>query len=106
MKILEIDTTKSLYKPLEIRIDGKTFKVKAITLDALEQIQALRDEAAAGSASAIRRMLKETLDGPLNLLGKLTIDKVIEVVEFAVSQAVKPEPDEKNGQGPGLNLLH
>ena len=100
MKVLEIDTTKSLYRPLEIKIDSETFKVKAVTLDALEHIQALREEAAAGSAAAIRRMLEETLEGRLELLGKLTIDKVVEVVEFAVSQTVKPEPDQKNGPAP------
>lgn len=100
MKVLEIDTTKSLYRPLEIKIDGETFRIKAVTLDALEHIQALREEAAAGSAAAIRKMLSETLEGKLELLGKLTIDKVIEVVEFAVAQTVKPEADSKNAPVP------
>ena len=52
--ILEIDTTKSLYKSAEIVIDGQVFRVKTITLGALEEVQRLQVDAQAGSAAAIR----------------------------------------------------
>jgi hypothetical protein len=95
--VLEIDTTKSLYKPVELRIDGETFRVKTITLGVLENIQCLQKDAMEGSAAAIRKMLEFVLEGPVELLLKLSIEQVAEVIEAAVGKAIVPESTEKNG---------
>jgi hypothetical protein len=50
-----------------------------------------------GSATAIRKMLEFVLDGPVELLLKLTIEQVAEVIEAAVGKAIVPESAEKNG---------
>jgi hypothetical protein len=99
--VLEIDTTKSLYKPEEILIDGKTFRIKTITFGALEKIQELQKDAQAGSALAIRQMLEAVLEGPMGLLPKLTLEQVAQVIEAAIGKAVAPEAKEKNGRRPG-----
>ena len=99
--VLEIDTTKSLYKSAEIVIDGQTFRIKTITLGALEDVQRLQADAQAGSAAAIRRMIESVLEGPTELLLKLTLDQVARVIEAAVGKAVAPEAKEKNGPRPG-----
>jgi len=99
--VLEIDTTKSLYKSTEIVIDGKMFRVKTITLGALEEVQRLQMDAQAGSAAAIRQMIESVLEGPTELLLKLTLDQVARVIEAAVGKAVAPETKEKNGPRPG-----
>jgi hypothetical protein len=99
--VLEIDTTKSLYKSAEIVIDGKTFRIKTITLGALEDVQRLQVDAQAGSAAAIRQMIESVLEGPTELLLKLTLDQVAKVIEAAVGKAVAPEAKEKNGHRPG-----
>ena len=100
--ILEIDTTKSLYKSAEIVIDGQTFRIKTITLGALEEVQRLQVDAQAGSAAAIRQMIESVLEGPTELLLKLTLDQVARVIEAAVGKAVAPKGKEKNGRRPGL----
>ncbi|MCK9598417.1 MAG: hypothetical protein WC583_02735 [Candidatus Omnitrophota bacterium] len=102
MKTLTIETAAGLYKPLELLIDGVTFRVKTMTLDALESVQGLQSEAAAGSAAAIKKMLGLVLEGPLEMVGKLTIDKIFDIVEFAVKETTKPEAESKNAPGPGL----
>ena len=99
--VLEIDTTKSLYKSTEIVIDGKTFRVKTITLGALEKIQRLQADAQAGSVAAIRQMIESVLEGPTELLLKLTVEQVAQVIEAAVGKAITPEAKEKNGHRPG-----
>jgi len=99
--ILEIDTTKSLYKSAEIVIDGQVFRVKTITLGALEEVQRLQVDAQAGSAAAIRQMIESVLEGPTELLLKLTLDQVARVIEAAVRKAVTPGAKEKNGRRPG-----
>ena len=95
--VLEIDTTKSLYKPIELRIDGETFRVKTITLEMLETIQFLQKDAVEGSAVAVRKMLETVLEGPIELLLKLTIEHVVKVIEAVVGKAIVPETKEKNG---------
>jgi hypothetical protein len=99
--VLEIDTTKSLYKSAEILIDGQIFRIKTITLGALEDVQRLQADAQAGSAAAIRQMIESVLEGPTELLLKLTLDQVASVIEAAVGKAVAPEAKEKNGRRPG-----
>ncbi|MCJ7828580.1 MAG: hypothetical protein MUP81_02435 [Dehalococcoidia bacterium] len=100
--VLEIDTTKSLYKSSEILIDGTTFRIKTITLGVLEAIQLLQKDAEAGSVAAIRKMIESVLEGPTELLLKLTVPQVAEVIEAAVGKAVAPKGKEKNGRRPGL----
>jgi len=100
--ILEIDTTKSLYKSSEILIDGTTFRIKTITLGVLEEIQRLQADAQAGSAAAIRKMIESVLEGPTEILLKLTVEQVASVIEAAVGKAVAPKGKEKNGRRPGL----
>ncbi len=100
-QVLEIDTSKSLYKPIEVKIDGKLFKVRELNVDALERIQALQVEAVAGSISAIKGILSEALDGPVELLGKLNINQVTDIVGFAINGTLKPEAKEKNARRPG-----
>ncbi len=99
---LDIDTTKSLYRPVEIRIDGKTFRVKVITQGALEEIQRLGNEGRKGSAVAIRQMLESVLDGPTESLLKLTLDQIGQVVEVAIGKAISPDAKEKNAHRPRL----
>lgn len=98
--VLEIDTKKTLYEPLEILIDGKVFRIKSVTFGAAEKIQKLQNDAATGSPSAIRKMLEAFLEGPMELLSKLTFKQIIAVLGV-IQKSVTPEAKEKNGRRPG-----
>jgi len=103
--VLEIDTKKTLHEPKEIKVNGKLFRVKPITLRNLEAIQTLWQDAQAGSAAAIRKMITSILDGPIDILIDLEIDRLNEVITAAVSRAASPDAKEKNESGPAEEKL-
>jgi len=98
---LEISTSETLFDPIEVVIDGKTFIVKEITLDTLEKVQDLYVEATAGSARAIHQILDLVL-GKDDLFGKMTMRQLKRLVEVVVSKSLNPpEGDEKNASRDG-----
>lgn len=101
-KILEINTSESLYEPSEVVIDGKTFQVKEITLGGLDKIQTLYQEAiATGSAKAIRGILQIVL-GTDEVFDSLTMRQVKTLVNVTVEKSLNPpEGPEKNAPSPG-----
>lgn len=99
--VLKLDTTKSLFEPIEIEVDGTRLRVKRITLDDLEHIQALQERASAGSAAAIRESVSALLEGDVSIIGKLRLDQVAELIATVVERSVKPSAEEKNSSGPG-----
>lgn len=98
-------STKTLYEPIEVEIDGEVLRVKPITLGDLERIQDLQEKAGAGSATAIRKSLEALLEGKVAILKSLPLGALAELVEFVVTKSVKPATEEKNGQGPGDKSL-
>ncbi len=106
MIVLKLDTKKSLFEPLEIEIDGQAFRIRPITLGALEKIQALQIEMAAGSARAIREMLETVIEGDITVLMGLTIDQLQQLMTVIVERSVRPTGAEKNGHGPGDEPTH
>lgn len=99
--VLEIDTTKSLFEPIEVKIDGELFRVKEITLGALEKIQRLQKDTAEGSAAAIRQQLEALMDGDHKVLGRLTMSQLEQVLGIVIEKSLKPRGPEKNEPTPG-----
>ena len=101
-KILEINTTESLYDPASVVIDGKEFIVREITLGGLEKIQDLYQEAIlSGSAKAIRAILELVL-GSDAVFNTMTMRQVKKLVSVVVERSLNPPEDqEKNGPSPG-----
>jgi len=99
--ILSIETKKTLYKPFLIKINGKAFRVKEITLDGLEMTQNLEKELMKGNTGAFRKMLAEVIEGPMNEIGKLPISKLREVVQVAMGVGkTKEGKEQKKGHAP------
>lgn len=99
--VLKLDTKTSLFEPIEVVIDGKTLRVKRITLADLERIQALQEKASAGSAAAIRESISTLLEGDVDIVGTLPLDMLAELISTVVERSVKPGVEEKNSSGPG-----
>lgn len=100
--ILEIDTQKSLYLPFIIKIDGKPFRVKEMTMDGLDTVKRLEKEVMKGSVDAFREMLNLVVEGPTAQIGKLPISKLREVVFAAMGVAkTKEGKEQKKGQKSG-----
>ena len=101
-KIYEINTKESLYEPIEVVIDGKSFTVKEITLEGLEKIQDLYQDAIVnGSAKSIRGILEIVL-GSSEVFGSLTMRQIKKLVSVVVEKSINPpEEPEKNAPSPG-----
>lgn len=103
--VLKLDTTASLFDPIEVEIDGRVLKVKRITLGDLERIQALQAEAAAGSAKAIRESLETLLVGDVSVVKEMPLDILANLISTIVEQSFKPTGESKNSQGSGDQSL-
>ena len=99
--VLEIDTTKSLFEPIEIKIDGKLFRVRELTLGMLEEIQKFQVDMVQGSAEAIRKQLETLVEGNSEAFGKLTMSQLEKVMGVIVEKSLRPKEPEKNAQKPG-----
>ena len=99
--VLEIDTTKSLFEPIEIKIDGKLFRVRELTLGMLEEIQKFQVDMVQGSAEAIRKQLETLVEGNSEAFGKLTMSQLEKVMAVIVEKSLRPKEPEKNVQKPG-----
>ena len=103
--VLKLDTKPTLFEPIEVEIDGVRLRVREITLGMLERIQQLQMDAAAGSAVAIRENLEALLDGDVGVLNNMPLSKLAQLITVVVEKSIKPGTEEKNGSGPGVELL-
>jgi hypothetical protein len=102
--VLEIDTTKSLFEPIEVKIDGELFRVKELTLDMLENLQKAKNDIGQGSAEAIKEMLGDFIDGRVEAFGKLTLSNLEKIIGIIVEKSISPKGPEKNVQKPGATI--
>lgn len=103
--ILKLDTKPSLFEPLEIEVDGVTFRVREVTLEDLERIQNLRADLRSGSAAAIRKTIESLIEGDISPVMKLPLKKLRTLIETLIERTLSGEGDEKNGPGPGDESL-
>lgn len=102
-KILELNTQETLYpEPLEVVIDGKTFRVAEADLGTLEKLQELYAQALLGRAAALREILELVLGkDESGAFGKLKVKQVKTLIETVLDRLVRPDEVEKNGPSPG-----
>lgn len=105
MKKLVFNTTKSLYKPIEIVIDGKTYTSKKLTKSVLDKVFSFDEKVRNGDTNAPYEQASFTFDIPLNVLYKLDATEVGVINRSVLSNLYDPEKaeedPEKNVKGPG-----
>ena len=107
MKPLSLSTTKSLYKPIEIEIDGKKYQALPITRKILQEMGGLEKKIRAGNAECAYEQV-ELLFGTNHVFDKLDLRQINEIVGFVTAQLFRPEriaqgedPKAKNRKRPG-----
>jgi len=105
MSKLVISTTQELYKPIEIEINGKTYKVKVkFTRKFMKRLNEFDVMIDMGKTDAAFQRL-EVLIGKQAVIEKLDLREVNEITDHIVSNIQQPERDlpvnEKNATGPG-----
>jgi hypothetical protein len=98
---LRVDTRATLCEPVEVEVNGVTLRVRPVTLKTLKETQRVIADMRAGSADAIASGLGALFEGELAVLDDLPMDKLVEIIEFAVQSATtKPKDAGKNSVGP------
>lgn len=105
MSKLVINTAQELYKPIEIEIDEKIYKVTAkFTKKFLNKLGEYDKLIDAGDAGAAFERLR-VLIGKQTIIDKLDIREVNEITKHIIKNIYEPEKDlpekEKNVKGPG-----
>jgi hypothetical protein len=100
MPKLTIETGKSLYKPIEIEIDGKVFQVKRLTRAIIQEIEALDSETSKGNLDAAYRRLELLLEKN-EAIDNLDLQQIGQITDFVVRNILVPEKEEKNVSEPG-----
>jgi hypothetical protein len=98
---LKVDTRATLCEPVEVEVNGVILRVRTVTLKTLTEVQRVYADMRAGSAEAITAGLGSLFEGDVAVLDDLPMDKLVEVIEFAVQSATsKPKDAGKNSAGP------
>jgi hypothetical protein len=108
MSPLKLSTSKSLYKPIEIEIDGETFRAKVLTRAMLRKMTTLEKKIRGGDADGAYEQL-EMIFGKHQVFDKLDLRQVNEIIAYVTTQFFKPEKaidvdeteEEKNVNRPG-----
>jgi len=100
MPTLKIDTQKSLFKPIEVEIDGKVFEVKRLTRTVAQEIEKFSKQINDGQLDAAYLQLEMFL-GEDEAIGNLDLHQVNEITRFIVKNIISPEEEEKNAPKPG-----
>lgn len=102
--MLEIDTKKGLYKPIEVKIDGEIYQTREINREVIAQIKKIAQEALEGDIEAGYRQLEYLFEKP-EITDKLDIRIVNLIIEEITDKIFVPEKflteQEKNGSRPG-----
>jgi len=101
---LKLSTTKSLYKPITIEIDGVQIKAKPLKKERLRQIAEIEKRIRAGNVLAAYDQI-EVIFGKQKKFEKLELRQVNEIIEYVTNSIFRPEKElpkeEKNSTRPG-----
>lgn len=105
MKPLILSTKKSVYKPIEIEVDGVKYAAKPINRTILEEMGKLEREIRSGDAQKAYDQV-ELVFGHLKVFDRLDLRQINEIVNYVTNALFKPErlekkDPEKNESGPG-----
>ena len=105
MPKLVINTEKSLYKPIEVEIDGKVYKVRKLTRDVLQKVEGFDKNVSSGNLDAAYGRLEFLLEAKAKTFNGLIVQEVGEITEFITKAAFSPEKSEKNESRPEAESL-
>lgn len=94
MSRLVINTEESLYKPVEVEINGEVYAVVPVTRAVQRQIMELDEQWKTGDLDAAYRRL-ELLLGPLPVIEKLRVERVLEITEYIVRKVYAPSKEDR-----------
>lgn len=106
-KKLILSTQKSIHKPIEIEIDGKTYCNRPLSRATFDEVKKHEKDALKGDIEALYEQVKVIFGVPMDVLNKLDIRDVNTLLEYTMAQVFQSsaktdkEKAEKNESKPG-----
>ena len=106
-KKLVLSSRKSIHKPIEVEIDGKTYQNNPLSRELFEEVKKHEKAALAGDIDALYKQVRILYGVPIEVLNKLDIRDVSSMLDYTMKQILNPpvktdkEKAEKNGSKPG-----
>ena len=106
-KKLILSTQKSIHKPIEIEIDGKTYCKRPLSRATFDEVKKHEKAALAGDIEALYKQVQILYGVEMDVLNKLDIRDVNTLLQYTMTQVQQPlattdkEIAEKNAPKPG-----
>ena len=104
---LILSTQKSIHKPIEIEIDGKTYRNRPLSRTTFDEVKKHEKAALKGEIEALYEQVHILYGVPMVVLNKLDIRDVNTLLQYTMTQVQQPiaatekEIAEKNAPKPG-----
>jgi len=98
MDRFEVSTKKSLFKPIEIEVDGTVYEVKMVTAELLEKIEKFDKKAGEADMGAVMTLLELVLGIPKKVSRKIDVrdlNKMLTYVSGRIYNPMKYEREEE-----------
>ena len=108
-KKLVLSTQKSIHKPIEIEVDGKTYQNRPLSRVTFDEVKKHEKAALGGDIEALYKQVQILFGVSMDVLNKLDIRDVNTLLKYTLTQVFQPsattdkEKAEKNAPKPGPN---
>lgn len=108
-KKLVLSTQKSIHKPIEVEIDGKTYQNRPLSRATFDEVKKHEKKALGGNLEALYKQVEILYGVPVEVLNNLDIRDVNSLLQYTMTQISQPaattekEKAEKNAPKPGPN---
>ncbi|HDZ39083.1 MAG TPA: phage tail assembly protein [Marinobacter sp.] len=106
-KKLILSTQKSIHKPIEIEIDGKTYQNRPLSRTTFDEVKKYEKDALKGDIEALYNQVQVLFGVPIEVLNKIDVRDINTLITYTMEQIFKSsaktekEKAEKNGSKPG-----
>jgi len=108
-KKLILSTQKSIHKPIEVEIDGKTYQNRPLSRVTFDEVKKYEKAALGGDIEALYKQVQALFSVHMDVLNKLDIRDVNSLLDYTMAQVfqssvgTEKEKAEKNESKPGQN---
>lgn len=90
-KKLILSTQKSIHKPIEIEVDGKTYQNRPLSRTTFDEVKKHEKAAVAGDIEALYKQVEVLFGVPVDVLNKLDIRDVNTLLTYTMAQIFQPD---------------
>jgi len=91
-KKLILSTQKSIHKPIEIEVDGKTYQNRPLSRATFDEVRKHEKAAVGGDIEALYKQVEVLFGVPVEILNKLDIRDVNSLLEYTMAQIFQAKP--------------